>query len=106
MRYVIQKHTHKHNPTHWDLMIEKNSALETYRLTLAPADFASELIDAEKIHDHPLKFLSYQGPVNNDLGNVEIADKGECEIELANEKQLNILFTGKILKTQHTFNLI
>lgn len=65
-RYVILSHDH---PTpHFDFMLEKEGVLETWRLNLLPG--TSPLL-AEKIHDHRLEYLDYEGPVSNDRGFVK-----------------------------------
>jgi hypothetical protein len=95
--FVIHKHTSQ-GQTHWDLMIESGDKLKTWRLENPPEKLASVKTKATPIFDHDKKFLTYQGPVNNGKGNVEIVDEGTCEIELMNENKININFEGKILK--------
>lgn len=102
-RYVIQKHTRQDEPAHWDLMLEKGDCLETYRIGNEPDQWSKGPIDAEKIFDHPLKFLTYEGIVNKGKGIVAIADKGTYEVMSQNEKQLKIRFSGAILKATITF---
>lgn len=74
-QFVIQQHTAS-DGIHWDLMLETDGTLWTWRLNTPPAEIKSEPIDAERIHDHPLRFLTYEGPVQNNTGHVQIADKG------------------------------
>jgi hypothetical protein len=95
-RFVIHKHT-RGNDVHWDLMIEWGDVLKTWRLDNPPEKLATEKTKATSIFDHDKKFLSYQGPVNNDTGRVEIVDQGTCTIESDDGKILRVAFTGKIL---------
>jgi hypothetical protein len=95
--FVIHKHT-LGNETHWDLMIESGNILKTWRLENPPEKLATEKTKATPIFDHDKKFLTYQGPVNNGKGKVEIVDEGTCIIETVNEMELKINFYGKILK--------
>lgn len=74
-RYVILSHDHPIQ--HFDFMLEKEGVLETWRLNLLPGN-APFL--AEKIHDHRLKYLEYEGPISNDRGFVVRIDKGNYEI--------------------------
>lgn len=74
-RYVIQKHT-KPDDTHWDLMIELRGILVTWRVNIGPEQMQTSTCSVTKIHDHDLKFLTYNGPVNKGTGNVTIADSG------------------------------
>ncbi|MGD0784633.1 MAG: hypothetical protein ABR969_02340 [Sedimentisphaerales bacterium] len=110
-RFVIHKHT-LGNETHWDLMIEDGDKLKTWRLENPPEKLAGDFdklspgkTKATPIFDHDKKFLTYQGPVNNGKGMVEIVDEGTCTIDSDNSKILKIVFAGRILKGQLTFFL-
>jgi hypothetical protein len=102
-RFVIQKHTQE-GQTHWDLMIEAGEKLKTWRLENPPEKLATGKTKATPIFDHDKKFLTYQGPVNNGKGMVEIVDEGTCTIESTNEIELKINFDGKKLK--NNFRLV
>jgi len=104
-KFVIQKHS-KAGSVHWDLMLEKDTVLQTYRLDLPPEKLISQANTAIKIFDHPLKFLTYQGSVNNGLGSVEIADAGTYTPLTINSKQQELLLQGKILKGKFRLTLI
>ncbi len=96
-KFVVQKHQKESEPTHWDLMLESGNCLETYRLAELPEKWGKETIEAVKILDHPLKFLSYQGSVNKGKGRVEIADCGTYRILERDDKQRLLEFAGNIL---------
>ena len=98
-RFVIHKHT-LGKETHWDLMIEWGDKLKTWRLENPPEKLASAKTKATPIFDHDKKFLTYQGPVNNGKGTVEIIDEGTCTIYSDDGKILKIVFAGRILKKQ------
>jgi hypothetical protein len=98
-RFVIHKHT-LGNETHWDLMIEQGDVLKTWRLENPPEKLAKEKTKATPIFDHDKKFLTYQGPVNNGKGTVEIVDEGTCTVE--NDMKIN--FDGRKLK--NNFRLV
>ena len=102
-RFVIHKHTQE-KQTHWDLMIESGDKLKTWRLENPPEKLASEKTKATPIFDHDKKFLTYQGPVNNGKGNVEIVDEGFCSIKSESDNNLRIAFEGKFLKGHFSFN--
>ena len=78
-------------------MLEWGSVLRTYRLNKAPKDAAEWPAEAVRIADHPLRFLSYQGPVNEGRGNVQIADSGTYEIISDEENRLELILNGEIL---------
>ena len=72
-RFVVL--IHDHPVLHWDLMLEKEAALRTWRLARAPNE--SGAIAAEAIADHRLAYLEYEGPVSGDRGTVVAFDRGE-----------------------------
>lgn len=96
-KFVIQKHTRQHQPIHWDLMLQVNDALQTYRLQLPPEKLKQKNT-AVKISDHPLRFLIYEGSVNKGLGSVQIADCGTYELLNETDDSKKIQFHGNVLK--------
>lgn len=96
-RFVIQEHS-KENVVHWDLMLEAESSLTTYRLELPPEKIAHKDCQATKIFDHDLKFLTYQGPVNKGLGNVQIVEAGTYCVLQKKTDYWQLKLEGKILK--------
>ena len=98
-KYVIQKHT-RGEDIHWDLMLEADSALETYRLALPPEKLTKETSPAVKIFGHPLRFLTYEGPVNKGEGNVGIADRGTYNVTCQKPNHTELKITGQILQGQ------
>ena len=81
-------------------MLETGGVLQTYRLD-APPERASSTpprpCTATRIHDHPLRFLTYQGSVNNGLGGVRIVDSGTYQLIDHGEDCLLLEFYGEIL---------
>lgn len=104
-RFVIHKHTQE-GQTHWDLMIEQGNILKTWRLDNPPEKLATAKTKATPIFDHDKKFLTYQGPVNNDKGIVEIVDEGTCTNEPIIENNMRVNFQGKILRGIYYFSQI
>lgn len=102
-KFVIQAHT-LDSRIHWDFMLEWGPVLRTYRLDKSPADIAGRRAGAVKIADHPLKFLSYEGPVNDGRGSVRIVEAGTYEIIKDGENRLELALNGEILKGK--YNLI
>jgi predicted ABC-type ATPase len=76
-RFVILEHDHPH--LHWDLMLEAGDVLCTWRLERPPRG-APETIPAERISDHRLAYLDYEGPVSGGRGLVKRWDWGTYEI--------------------------
>jgi hypothetical protein len=79
MRFVVQSHS---DPAgrHYDLMLEDGRALATWRIDRLISELApGEAIDAIELPPHRLAYLSYEGPVSGNRGEVEIALAGEYE---------------------------
>ncbi len=104
-KFVIHKHS-RGDDIHWDLMLEAGNLLETYRLPVPPEKIANQPVEAIKIFDHPLKFLTYEGSVNKGLGGVKIIDSGTYQILNKNDAQICLQFDGKILKGKFVLTLI
>ena len=96
-RYVVQKHTQA-DGVHWDLMLEDGEILRTWRLDIGPEDVLDRPAVADKIFDHSLRFLTYEGPVQNGTGTVEIADRGTFRFTLTDQEQSVMKFSGQILR--------
>lgn len=75
-RFVIQKHSKKDDPPHWDLMLEKGQILATYKVPVEPADWLDRPIDCIRLADHRPIYLDYQGTISGDRGCVQIAAQG------------------------------
>ena len=93
-KFVIQKHS-KAGEVHWDLMLQAGQVLQTYRLQLPPEQLRRDGCTATRILDHPLKFLSYEGSVNNGQGSVELVDSGTYEVLSRDEGKIELLLHGR-----------
>jgi len=103
-RFVIQEHS-TDDDTHWDLMLETENTLQTFRLDTSPRQIPQSPAHAQKIHDHPIKFLAYQGPVQNGKANVKIVDSGTYNIKHQTKQKIELHLTGKILNGKFTLML-
>ena len=100
-RFVILKHSREGRALHWDLMLEAGDVLHTWRLDVHPADIEDEHLAITRIFDHPLKFLDYQGSVNDGKGMVELADSGFFRILGSSPTGAQTIeFSGRILKNR------
>lgn len=95
-RFVVHKHS-RGKQLHWDLMLQAGQVLETYRLQLPPEQLRRNGCTARRIFDHPLKFLSYEGSVNNGQGTVELVDSGTYEVLSRDEGKIELRLDGRIL---------
>lgn len=53
---------------HWDLMLEQNGKLLTWALSQLPA--VGKSIPAQRLPDHRLDYLNYEGPISDNRGKV------------------------------------
>ena len=105
-QFVIAEHT-KGIAVHWDFMLESGDCLQTYRLDTPPEKIAGQTaVCAERIFDHPLKFLTYNGPVNDGKGKVRIVDEGVYEITSEDRNKIALDLTGGTLKGKFTLEHI
>jgi hypothetical protein len=82
--------------THWDLMFEQGAALRTWALANEPC--ASATIDAERLPDHRLEYLDYEGPVSGDRGHVTQWDRGTFELESDTAEEFAAIVSGQRLR--------
>ncbi len=75
-RFVILEHDHPY--LHWDLMLEEESSLRTWRLENPPT--TDVLIQATPLASHRLIYLEYEGPVSGDRGIVRRWDQGSYQL--------------------------
>jgi hypothetical protein len=100
-RFVIQEHTTPEG-VHWDLMFEQDDVLTTFRLENEPAQCLTQEVRAVKIFDHPLRFLTYEGPVQKETGKVRIVDSGVYRFLDRRDDLLALELNGTILKGDFT----
>jgi hypothetical protein len=104
-RFVVQEHTTP-DGVHWDLMLEQEGGLLTFRLPVPPAEAASAPTTATKIPDHPLRFLTYEGPVQNNTGRVRLADGGTVQIQHRTDSEIAFVLWGQVLRGVFTLTHI
>lgn len=76
-RFVVLEHSTPPDSArglHWDLMFEDGPALLTWALDRPPA--AQSQVAAERLPDHRLRYLEYEGPLSDDRGSVTRWDQG------------------------------
>ena len=95
--FVIQEHTTPEG-VHWDLMLQSGEILLTFRLDGPPEKVLYQTVNAERIHDHPLKFLTYQGPVNQGRGRVKLTESGTYTTKHRSDSQIDLSLNGRVLQ--------
>ena len=88
----------------WFLMLKKEFFFGTGRLDFPPADLGTAPLKLRKIADHPLRFLTYEGPVQNATGSVSIADSGDYDMTAQTEINLTLILRGQRLKGRFLFS--
>ncbi len=71
-RIVILLHDHPFR--HWDLLLEKSEAADTWRLLRPP--LTGEPIAATQVADHRLHYLTWEGAVSGNRGTVQRLHSG------------------------------
>jgi len=100
-RFVVQEHTTP-DGVHWDLMLEEGEVLTTFRLEQPPEAVSTGTLRATKIFDHPLRFLTYEGPVQKGTGKVRIVECGTCDLSVEGEDAIALRLHGTILQGDFT----
>jgi DNA polymerase Ligase (LigD) len=84
--------THDHPFFHWDLLLEVGEVAWTWRLLDEPGP--DREIRAERIGDHRLLYLDYEGPVSGDRGRVARWDAGTYRVTDESESEITVVLTG------------
>lgn len=87
--------THDFPELHWDLLLEQESSLRTWRLQ-APANSGGVIV-AVPLDDHRKIYLDYEGPVSGNRGEVTRWDGGEMEWVLDSPTCVRARLSGKIV---------
>ncbi len=102
-RFVILRHegSSGYKPgVHWDLMLEFGTSLRTWAMVELPQ--ADRVIDAERIADHRLAYLDYEGPISGDRGTVSRCDEGEFQTVSDLPDELLVVLRGRRLQGRLT----
>jgi hypothetical protein len=83
-------------PSHWDFMLEDGAALLTWRLGTLPVAGGAP-VAAERLGDHRLAYLDYEGPLSGNRGEVRRVDAGEFRWVERSELRLRIVLRGTSL---------
>ena len=89
-RFVILEHDHPER--HWDLMLEVDGMLRTWRLHAPPA--LGRAVAATPSFDHRLAYLDYEGPVSGGRGTVQRWDAGTFEWDTETDGQKTFRLRG------------
>ena len=97
MAFVIHVHSGL-GPLHYDLMLEGAEALATWQLAVPPTELeAGQSVAARELPDHRKLYLTYEGPIRNNRGQVEILDHGEYEPLETGDRRWVVLINGRLI---------
>jgi len=80
---------------HWDLMLRHADALWTWALVEPPS--AGRPIAADRLADHRLAYLQYEGPLSGNRGTVSRWDAGHYELLAQGPALVAVRLHGKQL---------
>ncbi len=82
-------------PDHWDLLLEQSTGLWTWALPTPPERGPAR---AQRLPDHRLLYLDYEGPVSGNRGTVSRWDQGEYELLQTTGERFELCFWGEKLR--------
>lgn len=88
------------NESHYDLMIRDGSRLLTWRLVQMPTRGAT--VSAERIADHRLLYLDYEGPLSGNRGEVKRIDRGRHQRIVWSDEEIVVDLEGQVLQGRIT----
>ncbi len=95
-RFTILHHT-DYGREHWDLLLESDRSLLTWKLWLDPASAEPWPRDAVRMADHRMAYLDYEGPVSGNRGRVWATDRGKLTMMSQAADCLQFELTGRHL---------
>jgi len=101
-RFVVLQHDSPRG-LHWDFMLQQDQALATWA-TLQPPDADGPLV-AERLFDHRMAYLDYEGPVSGGRGSVTRWDQGTYQMQSQSPREWIVLLMGNRLIGEATLRL-
>src|SRR5262245_57651655 len=98
-QFVVLLHempAHSARATHFDLMFEKDGVLLTW--TVADLPVVGETVAAERLPDHRVAYLDYEGPVSGARGSVRRIERGEFQLIESTEARYEVVLYGERLR--------
>lgn len=90
-RFVILEHNW--NGIHYDLMLEENGVLKTWRLAemLKPGTQV-----AKKLPNHRIDYLQYEGPISGNRGEVKRVASGTYVVDKSGTDKSALVLSGSV----------
>ncbi len=97
-RFAVQRHeTPDSAESHFDLLVERDGVLVTFRVDDldALAELAEgERLAVERIADHRIIYLDFEGSISGDRGTVTLRDRGPGEVRPRGDGSLDLRVAG------------
>ena len=94
-RFVIQIHS-GYGQIHYDMMLSDGDALATWQFAGTPSEVSfSKPLTCNRIQDHRVAYLSYEGPISKGRGRVDIFDRGEYDAIAVDEGCWEFVLHGR-----------
>jgi len=101
-RFTISHHTGSKDGDHYDLMLEHDDGLRTWRL-VNTAFQAFQV--ARQIKEHRKTYLDFEGEISGERGRVKIWDTGTYTIDEWKDDRIQVALVGRSLKTRIVLTL-
>lgn len=105
LTFVILHHVTR-DGEHWDLMIQRGETLRTWRLRVGGVPTVDQPVPVQRIGDHRLAYLDYEGPVSGDRGHVRRVDRGRAtwrDEERAAAEDAMVQLRGRVVNGVYHF---
>jgi len=96
-RYTISHHTSGPEADHFDLFLQLDDALKSWRLQRTIFDIPQPAVRTE---DHRTTYLDFEGPVSKNRGHVKIWDTGDYTADAWTDQRIVVALRGRKLKTR------
>lgn len=97
VRFVVLAHDEPAGGLHFDLMIEQGGVLATWRCPIEPEGAAAGPLAIERLADHRLHYLTYEGPISGNRGTVRRHDEGTCTVLKHDDSDWLVEWVGRNL---------
>jgi DNA polymerase Ligase (LigD) len=98
-RFVILFHSHPTEADHFDLMLERNGVLMTWRVDSEP-ELAARApgVKCQQLSNHRIAYLDYEGPISGNRGSVRRHDSGTYFAKTLDAPLIHVHFRGSRLR--------
>ncbi len=100
LRYVVLHHRpFSAGVVHFDWMFENGESLLTWATDSLPSRTSASTVPANKLPDHRAVYLTYEGPLSDNRGDVSQVEKGYCKAICIQADHCKFELTGDLAGT-------